>query len=444
MATGRFLFESPCPGKPLNLLLLASSYPHAGDPFGGIFNQRCATVLKPLCGRLEVLAPRPYAPPLLGRFNARYRVYSRIARREDRGGLPVFRPAYVQIPRLNSPFWTQTGTHVSIRGTARKMHRHARFDAILSFDLVSTGGLAWRLGQDLDIPAAGWATGGDVRASKSLPYMRALLRAIDRLQLVFYQSRELLGEVARFLGVTPEGMAIDRHIVLARGVPVPPRLPKQEVRGRLRREWGLTDQQIVVLSIGRIARDKGAFELFDAISLAAARDSRVTAVWVGSRPALDETEAVEARLHQIPGLRDRLRILPACSPDRVWELLCAADIFAFPSHAEGMPNSLLEAMSMGVPAIGFAIPPLKEIEAGTGCLVLVPPLDSVRFGEEILRLASDPGERARIGEIGRAQVMERFLIGRNMAAAFARISEIVEQRVASRETVEGACAPSGG
>jgi teichuronic acid biosynthesis glycosyltransferase TuaC len=433
MEEGRFLVESPCPGKPLNLLLLASAYPHAGDPLGGIFNQRCATVLKPLCGRLEVLAPRPYAPPVLGRMSARYRVYSRIARREDRGGLTVIRPAYVQVPRWNSPFWTQTGTHVSIRGTARRMHCRARFDAILSFDLISTGGLAWRLGQDLDIPAAGWATGGDVRASKSLPYTRALLKAIDRLQLVFYQSRDLLNEVAGFLGVTPEGMAIDRHVVLARGVPVPPRLPKQEVRNRLRREWGLTDQQIIVLSVGRIARAKGAFELFEAISLAAARDSRVTAVWVGSRPALDETEAVEARLHQIPGLRDRLRILPACSPERVWEHLCAADIFAFPSHAEGMPNSLLEAMAMEIPSIAFAIPPVNEIDAGTGALVLVPPLDTARFADEIVRLASDRSTRVLIGQAGEAQVRKRFDVTRNMATAFSLMVEMRARWMASRQ-----------
>jgi glycosyltransferase involved in cell wall biosynthesis len=38
-------------------------------------------------------------------------------------------------------------------------------------------------------------------------------------------------------------------------------------------------------------------------------------------------------------------------------------MFAFTSHHEGMPNSLLEAMAMGVPAIAFAIPPVVELEA---------------------------------------------------------------------------------
>ena len=75
--------------------------------------------------------------------------------------------------------------------------------------------------------------------------------------------------------------------------------------------------------------------------------------------------------------------------------------------------------------------------------MLVPPLDSRRFAEEIVRLASDPGERARIGAIGRARVMERFLVRRNMGLAFARLSDMVQGTVDSRKAVERTCARSG-
>jgi glycosyltransferase involved in cell wall biosynthesis len=312
------------------------------------------------------------------------------------------------------------------------MHRRAHFDAILAFDLIATGGLAWKLGRDLEIPAAGWSTASEPMTETS-PFASAVLRSVDRLQLIFYQSREKQGEVARLLGVSVAELMPDKHVVLSRGVPVPPPLSKREVRSRVRREWGVTEEQIVVLSVGRITRAKGVFELFDAVSLAAARDPRVVALLIGSRPALDETEAVEARLQQIPGLRDRVRILPGCSPELVWEYLCAADIFAFPSHREGMPNSLLEAMAMEVPSIAFAIPPVDEIDAGTGALVLVPPLDSARFADEIVRLASEPGTRVLIGKAGEAQVRKRFDVTRNMAAAFGLLVEMRARWMASSQ-----------
>jgi hypothetical protein len=49
------------------------------------------------------------------------------------------------------------------------MHRRTRFDVIHSFDLAATGGLAWRMGRDLGIPASGWAFLGDLRFPELLP-----------------------------------------------------------------------------------------------------------------------------------------------------------------------------------------------------------------------------------------------------------------------------------
>src|SRR5262249_12548810 len=159
------------------------------------------------------------------------------------------------------------------------------------------------------------------------------------------------------------------------------------------------------------------FELLEAISLAGARDARIICVLIGSKPALDETSRVQKKLDQTPYLKERVRLLESCTPDEVWEYLCAADIFAFSSHEEGMPNSLLEAMAMGIPAIAFAIPAVRELEAGTGGLALVPPLDCQAFANAILRLAASSDERIAIAQIGRTHVMQRFMVRKNMAEA---------------------------
>jgi glycosyltransferase involved in cell wall biosynthesis len=123
-----------------------------------------------------------------------------------------------------------------------------------------------------------------------------------------------------------------------------------------------------------------------------------------------------------------MRLLPACRPDQVWEYLCAADIFAFPSHNEGMPNSLLEAMAMGVPSIAFAIPSILEIDAGTEGIVTVPFKDTSRFADAILHLASSPEKRAQIGAKGKSQVMQRFMVRENMAVAIQELSQVVKTR----------------
>jgi glycosyltransferase involved in cell wall biosynthesis len=308
------------------------------------------------------------------------------------------------------------------------MHRRTRFDAIISFDLIGAGGLAWRLARDLQLPASGWATGGDVRFSASSSHGRAVIRALKNLDVVFYQSRELLEKAAGLLGISPAQLAGTRHTVLSRGIPEPPRISSADARDRLRAKWGVKADEVIVLYLGRIARQKGAMELLDALELVASRDPRIRGVLIGSKPGFDDTSCVEEKLRGVASLRDRVVLLPECDPDDIWENLCAGDIFAFPSHGEGMPNSLLEAMAMGLPAIAYAIPPMRELEAGTGGLILVPPLDWRLFAEAVLRLSACRDERMQLGDKGRAVVMDRFMVGKSMAEALRRLNAVANGR----------------
>ncbi|RMF84032.1 MAG: hypothetical protein D6736_20110, partial [Nitrospinota bacterium] len=128
----------------MRLLVVVSSYPHPGHPFSGIFNEKSVLALAQLCEAVEVLAPRPYVPPLLASLVPKWRTYTHIVAREKRNGIPVHRPAYPHVPRLGGAFWIDPGAFLWCRRVARALHRHRRFTAILSFDLAGAGGLAWR------------------------------------------------------------------------------------------------------------------------------------------------------------------------------------------------------------------------------------------------------------------------------------------------------------
>jgi teichuronic acid biosynthesis glycosyltransferase TuaC len=412
----------------MKLLFLAAYYPHPNYLFSGIFNERSASVLSELCDVVEVLVPCPYAPPLLSALSPRWKLYRNISRHEVRNGISVHRLRYLQIPHLGGSFWIDPGVFFWLRRRARKMHQRIGFDAIISFDLVGVGGLAWRLGRYLGIPASGWAIGGDVRLPPNSSYRRVLIQALRNLDIVFYQSRELLQKAAELLGLCPAQMSNRKHVVLPRGIPPPPSLAKAEVRKRIRKRLNIEENQIVVLNVGRVVRDKGIFELMAAMSLVVAENPHIVCVSVGSNPALDETIGLQKKLDEVSLLKERFKVLPSCSPDEVWEYLCAADIFALPSHEEGMPNSLLEAMALGVPAVSFAIPPVLEIETRTGCVVAVPLFDTVSFANAILRLSSSPEERARIGERGRLRVEERFMAHKNMAEAVENLGKLIHKR----------------
>ena len=350
---------------------------------------------------------------------------------EVRDGIPVHRPPYLQIPRIASSFWEDTGAYFCTVSAACKLHARYRFDAILSFGVDSAGGLAWRLARRLGIPVAVWATGSDMRKTEGTVAYRSVKRTLGNADLVIYQNRELMEIGARITKASPSSLSGSKHVVLSRGIAQPPSLAKGEVRKRERLAFGIADDEILILFIGRVTRSKGMFELLEAMALAISQNPKLQCRIVGAKPAFDETATVEKKLDETPGLRNHVRLLPACDPGKVWEHLCAADIFAFPSHNEGMPNSLLEAMVMGVPSVAFAIPAIKELEAGTGAVVLVPPLDAALFAETILRLAASADERARIAESGKEQVTKRFMIRTNMEKACAHLAGIVGERADS-------------
>lgn len=409
----------------MNLLVIASNYPHSAHLFSGIFNQRSVDALRQHCD-VVVLSPRPYIPFVLATQLkvARWEAHAATPSFEVRNGVPVHRPPYLQIPGLASAFWEDRSAYLSSSSIVKKLHTIHRFDAILSFGLGGAGTLAWRLSRALKIPAAGWATGSDLRKVKGTAAYRALERTLGRLDIIFYQSlelRELAGTIVPF-------STTDKHIVLPRGICEPPALDKPNIRSRKRRELGIHENDILVLYTGRVVRSKGMFELLEALTLATSANPAIRCLIVGCKPGYDDSDALTKRIGKIPGLQSRINMLPGCDPDEVWQYLCAADIFAFPSHNEGMPNSLLEAMFVGLPAVAFAIPPIVELEANTGGVSLVPPLDSQRFAAAILRLAAFPEERTRIGMVARKCVLNRFMAHNNVREALAHLRRLTCRR----------------
>lgn len=408
----------------MNLLLIPASYPHPGAGWAGAFNEHSARALQKSGHHVEVLVPRPYAPRLLA-FNDRWRSHIVTPRGQLQRGIRVHRPTYPALPWVFRSFWP--ARTVFSRPTARTLHRAVGFNAILSFDLAGAGGLAWRLGKDLGIPACGWATGSDIRHDPRSLVGRSVRKTLKELDLVFYQSRELRSLGAALLGTRAELLPEDRHIVQPRGVSEPACFAGEEVRQGIRSSLGVAEEEVVILYLGRMARGKGVFELVDAFSRWARGGTNLVLLLVGSRPGHDDTPQLENRIRSLP-VAGRIRILPGCEPGRIWDYFRAADVFAFPSFREGMPNSLLEAMLSGLPAVAFSIPSVQEITRFGKGLIEVPPFDFSSFGDALLKLAMDRTSRQEIGERGRAIVREHFSVDRNMRIAADHIQRMTARR----------------
>jgi len=193
--------------------------------------------------------------------------------------------------------------------------------------------------------------------------------------------------------------AIGNGVDPARFAPAEP-----AARRRIRSTLDTPEGAVVIVVIGRLVAEKGYPELFQAV---AGLDAYL---WVvGERLDSDHAPSIDAALADLendPERAERVRLLGY--RDDVPALLAAADLFVLPSHREGMPRSIIEAMMSGLPVVATDIRGAREevVDGATGLLVPVGDVDALAAA--LGRLAADPDLRHQMGAAGQARAHERY------------------------------------
>jgi glycosyltransferase involved in cell wall biosynthesis len=180
--------------------------------------------------------------------------------------------------------------------------------------------------------------------------------------------------------------------------------PDAAARAALRAELGATEQDCVITAVSRLVRHKGHPELLRAMESTPGN----AILWVvGERLASDHGEDLEPHFARAEAVLGR-RIRRLGYRHDIAAILAASDVFCLPSHFEGLPMSIIEAMLTGLPVVATDIRgPREQVRDGeTG--VLVPPMTVQPLAEALSRLARDPALRARMGAAGQAMALERF------------------------------------
>jgi glycosyltransferase involved in cell wall biosynthesis/ribosomal protein S18 acetylase RimI-like enzyme len=234
----------------------------------------------------------------------------------------------------------------------------------------------------------------------------------SRAKRVFYSTLERLAahwcdrvvSVSEFhrrwaleLGICGENkiMAIPNGIAL----PEPQsRIPASE----LRRGWGADRDDLVILSTGRLAPEKGLEDLLKAASLLRRMGQRFRVVLAGDGPLRAQLE----HLAQDLAISDQVTFLGY--REDVPDLLAACDLVVLPSLREGLSIALLEAMAAGKPVVATSIGSNVTVASQAEMALLVPPCDPQALSEAILRCGRDPALRARFGNNARCVFKSRY------------------------------------
>jgi glycosyltransferase involved in cell wall biosynthesis len=215
------------------------------------------------------------------------------------------------------------------------------------------------------------------------------------------------------------GAPRERIEVLPNAVAVPKRLPERPSGGRVR-----------LVHLASLSRDKGSFDLLEALSRLPARVKTQVQVVAAGTGEVDELRAAALRL----GLQEILEVRNWIEADERDRLLASSDVFVLPSYYEGLPMSLLEAMAWGLAPICTPIGSIPEyIEDGVNGL-LVRPGAVVDLAEQIERLVLDGNLRTQLARRARATVEPL-----DVAVYAQRVSKLY--RMAAQAMVTASTAP---
>lgn len=202
-----------------------------------------------------------------------------------------------------------------------------------------------------------------------------------------------------------------RHEVVGNGIDLARFTPDPEGRGRLRREWGIPEDVLVVGAVGRRVAEKGLAEVGVAAS---ALTGRARVLWVGPDDGED-----------LPGGTDDIVFVPEQSD--MAAVYSAFDVFVLASYREGFSRAAMEAAACGLPMVLSDIRGCREVGEDGTHLLLAPPRDPAALTAALTRLLDDPALRERLGAAARERALTSF-DQRAVAAASLRTYAAVAAR----------------
>lgn len=175
-------------------------------------------------------------------------------------------------------------------------------------------------------------------------------------------------------------------------------------------------QALRLLFVGSWLDRKGIHYLAEAFALFCAKVPDITLAVAGCMLPEEKIRSFFAA-----EVRDRVHVIPLVKRPDMPALYAAHDVFVFPSLAEGMPLTLLEAMATGMPIITSDAPGMADIIEDEFSGLLVQPADATELAGAMERLCGSKDLRRQLGQAAQqtarrhtwpiiAQKLERILL----------------------------------
>lgn len=173
-------------------------------------------------------------------------------------------------------------------------------------------------------------------------------------------------------------------------------------RDEHRKLINVNKDDIVLLSVGRLSKEKGCLNLLNAFNKIYKKNKNIKLVYVGDGPIMDIMK------NQIDELNLTRSVILSGHHRVVQPYYEAADIFICPSDTEGLSNVILEAMAYSLPVVATEVGGNPEIIKDQMNGLLVPPQNALALANAINILVLNPDMRTLLGRSGYDTIVDKF------------------------------------
>ena len=179
-----------------------------------------------------------------------------------------------------------------------------------------------------------------------------------------------------------------------------------DFKRRKRNEIGLPQEDVVVVGIiGRLVKEKGYLDLFEAMQAIMATNDKVWLIVIGPEEP-DKADRITRGTLERYGIEKRTRWLG--SREDIPQLLACCDIYTLPSWREGFPRSAIEAAAMGLPIVATNIRGCRQVVENGQNGILVGVRNVAELERALIKLIDDPRLRREMGIAGYQKAQREF------------------------------------
>jgi glycosyltransferase involved in cell wall biosynthesis len=180
----------------------------------------------------------------------------------------------------------------------------------------------------------------------------------------------------------------------------------------------MSKEVVTIGNLGHIATRKGQQDLLNAFVLVRQKYPHLRLVLAGPDGGDDCSRWVRSEISRLK--LEAVVTMPGGLNDKktFWETV---NIYVQPSHFEGAPMALMEALWFGKPAIGTRVSGIPEIIQHEVSGLLVEPRNPVEMAAAIERLVTEPDMRRRFSENGAAHILARGMTRKHMFESYAEL-----------------------